>query len=176
MKGRTRQKPHAYDPEREARARAAKEGCCSHFSAHRSRELKACSVLFEPGAHRLPMNYAGSKSMAKRLRHARAKHADRQHRASQRCVFIAPEHKAMKRILNASPPVRPATSRALGTLHDESDSKPAECIRLPIALRAAFEAKSARRRMKLFQCMKSAQGKPGVLTSVADCHSTRLEG
>ena len=109
--------------------------------------------------------------MARRLRHATAKHADRQHRASQRCIFIAPELKAMKRILNASPPVRPATSRALGTLHDESDSKPAERIRLPIALRAASEAKSARRRMRLLQCMKSAQGRPGVLTSVADCHS-----
>ena len=81
----------------------------------------------------------------------------------------------MKRILNASPPVRPATSRALGRLHDERDSKSAEDSRLPIALRAASEAKSARRRMKLFQCMNSAQGKPGVLVSVADCHSPRLD-
>ena len=54
----------------------------------------------------------------------------------------------MKRILNASPPVRPATSRAVGTLRDESDSKSAEDTRLPIALRAAFEAKSAGRRME----------------------------
>jgi hypothetical protein len=61
-----------------------------------------------------------------RLRQRRAKHADRQRRASQRCIFIAPEDKLMKRILNASPPVQPATSRAVGTLHDESDSKPAE--------------------------------------------------
>lgn len=59
----------------------------------------------------------------------------------------------MKRILNASPPVRPATSRALGRLHDKSDNKSAEDIRLPIALRAAPEAKSAGRRMKLFECM-----------------------
>ena len=59
----------------------------------------------------------------------------------------------MKRILNASPPVRPATSRALGTLHDESDNESAEDIRLIIALRAASEAKSAGRRMKLFECM-----------------------
>ena len=112
--------------------------------------------------------------MARRLQHARAKHADRQHRAGQRCIFIAPEHKLMKRILNASPPVRPATSRALGTLHDESDNESAEDIRLIIALRAASEAKSARRRMKLFQCMNSAQGKPGVLVSVEDCHPSRL--
>ena len=112
--------------------------------------------------------------MARRLRHARAKQADGQHRAGQRCIFIAPEHKLMKRMLNASPPVRPATSRALGTLHDESDSKSAVDIRTSIALRATFEAKSARRRMRLLQCMKSAQGKPGVLASVADCHSRRL--
>lgn len=175
MKGRTRQKPHAYDPGREARARAAKEGCCSHFSAHRSKDIKACIVLFEPGAHHLPIcEIRASKSMARRLRHARAKHADRQHRASQRCIFIAPEHTLMKRILNASPPVRPATSQALGTLHDESNGKSAEDIRLSIALRAAPEAKSVRRRMKLFQCMEFAQGRPGVLISVADCHSPRL--
>ena len=121
-----------------------------HTFRHIAREnSKACSVLFEPGAHHLPIcTSRAPKSMARRLRHATAKHADRQHRASQRCIFIAPELKAMERILNASPPVRPATSRALGTLHDEGDSKPAECIRLPIALRAASEAKSARRRME----------------------------
>lgn len=112
--------------------------------------------------------------MARRLRHARAKQADGQHRASERCIFIAPEDKSMKRMLHASPPVRPATSRALGTLHDESDSKSAVDIRTSIALRATFEAKSARRRMRFFQCMKSAQGKPGVPASVADCHSPRL--
>lgn len=60
----------------------------------------------------------------------------------------------MKRILNASPPVRPAASRALGTLHDDSDSKSAERIRASIALQATFEAKSVRWRMKLFKCMK----------------------
>ena len=123
-----------------------------HTFRHIAREnSKMCSVLFEPGAHQISK---GSKSMAKRLRHARAKHADHQHRAGQRCIFIAPKHKLLKRILNASPPVRPATSRALGTLHDESDGKPAERIRLSIALRATFEAKSARRRMRLFKCMK----------------------
>ena len=80
----------------------------------------------------------------------------------------------MKRILNASPPVRPATSRALGRLHDERDSKSAEDTHLPTALRAAWEAKSARQRMKLMQGMMFVQGKPGVLVSVEDCHSPRL--
>ena len=72
----------------------------------------------------------------------------------------------MKRILNASPPVRPATSRALGTLHDQSNSKPAEDVLPSTALRAASEAKCARWRMRLFQCMRFSQGKPGVHVSV----------
>ena len=88
---------------------------------------KACSVHFEPGVHHLRIcTLRAQESMVRKVAAAKSKHADCQHRASQRCVFIAPEDRHLKRILNASPPVQPATSRALGTLHDESDSKPAE--------------------------------------------------
>ena len=141
-----------------------RKGCSPDFSAPRTGELKACIVFFEPGAHHLPAcAIRASKSVARRLRHARAKHADRQHRVGQRCIFIAPERTPMKRIPNA-------------TLHNESDSNTEEDIRLSIALRGTFEAKCAGRRMTVFQCIEFAQAKPGVFVSVADCHLPRLAG
>jgi hypothetical protein len=149
-------------------------------TSQQSGGTKACSIPFEPGAPSFPdMRNEGSKSIAKKVAADAAKHADRQHRASQRCIPIAPEHKLMKRISTPSPPVQPATSRALGPPWSTARRKQQQVCRnqhpSPARWRAAFEAKSACQRMGLVQRILFAQGEPGVHTSVADCHSTSKE-
>jgi hypothetical protein len=114
----------------------------------------------------------GSKSIAKKVAADAAKHADRQHRASQRCIFIAPEHKLMKRIstlLRQCNLPRPERWARHGALHDESNGESAETA----SFARAYVAKSACQRMTPAQRILFAQGEPGVHTSASDCHSTK---
>jgi hypothetical protein len=60
---------------------------------------------------------------------SRAKHADRQHRASQRCILIARQHKLMKRSSTPSGQYdmpRPERWASLRALHKQSKSSSAE--------------------------------------------------
>ena len=110
----------------------------------------------------------------------RAKHADRQHGASQRCIFIARQHKLMKR---SSTPFRPMRVRP--ATHPERWASPESAARRKataglqksILRQVAFlEAKSAlpangTRPAHTFRARQARRSR----TSVADGHSTSNE-